>query len=397
MICYKINQRIIEMKTKLATAIALSLLAGTTFAAPTFYGEIDLSVDHVQADNKNGVEDRHITDLNSNNSFLGLKGDEKLTDRLSALYQAEFTFYGDEGSNSSNDVFVPRNILIGLKDEKIGVLKVGKIDTPVKQLSSVVDTFNNYVANNADVAGIMAGENRIDNVLVYETPAFQLGEGKLEGKLQLATGEGNDTINSTKGGYTVAGRGLGDSWSSSVVYSDKTFVAGLGYDKAIPSRFLGRGFLNADNTAPLLGQDVTASRNVIAEANTIRAIGRINLDNGLSLRALYQNSDIENASASPTANQAAAATIDDAQAWLIGAEYNLPNAKNWTVKGQYSYSDVTFNNASPDFEVNQILAGVDYAFSKQVKVYGTAGYLTVEQGSDEDKQILVGTGFEYKF
>ena len=383
------------MKTKLATAIAFSLLAGTTFAAPTFYGEIDLSLDHVQADNKNGVEDRHITDLNSNNSFLGLKGDEKLTDRLSALYQAEFTFYVDNGG--STDTFVPRNLLIGLKDEKLGTLKAGKIDTPVKQLSSVVDTFNNYVANNADVAGIMAGENRIDNVLVYETPAFNVGEGKLEAKLQLATGEGNDTINSTKGGYTVAGRGLGDSWSSSVVYSDKTFVAGLGYDKAIPSRFLGRGFLNADNTAPLLGQDVTASRNVIAEANTIRAIGRINLDNGLSLRALYQNSDIENASASPTANQAAAATIDDAQAWLIGAEYNLPTAKAWTVKGQYSYSDVTFNNASPDFEVNQILAGVDYAFSKQVKVYGTAGYLTVEQGSDEDKQILVGTGFEYKF
>src|SRR5690606_8271970 len=383
------------MKTKLATAIAFSLLAGTTFAAPTFYGEIDLSLDHVQADNKNGVEDRHITDLNSNNSFLGLKGDEKLTDRLSALYQAEFTFYVDNGG--STDTFVPRNLLIGLKDEKLGTLKAGKIDTPVKQLSSVVDTFNNYVANNADVAGIMAGENRIDNVLVYETPAFNVGEGKLEAKLQLATGEGNDTINSTKGGYTVAGRGLGDSWSSSVLYSDKTFVAGLGYDKSIPSRFLGRGFLNADNTAPRLGQDVTASRNVIAEANTIRAIGRINLDNGLSLRALYQNSDIENASASPTANQAAAATIDDAQAWLIGAEYNLPNAKNWTVKGQYSYSDVTFNNASPDFEVNQILAGVDYAFSKQVKVYGTAGYLTVEQGSDEDKQILVGTGFEYKF
>jgi len=396
MICYKINQRIIEMKTKLATAIALSLLAGTTFAAPTFYGEIDLSVDHVQADNKNGVEDRHITDLNSNNSFLGLKGDEKLTDRLSALYQAEFTFYVDNGGSS--DTFVPRNLLIGLKDEKLGTVKLGKIDTPVKQLSSVVDTFNNYVANNADVAGIMAGENRIDNVLVYETPAFQLGEGKLEGKLQLATGEGNDTIESTKGGYTVAGRGLGDSWSSSVVYSDKMFVAGLGYDKAIPSRFLSRGFLNADNTDARRGQDVTASRNVLAEANTIRAIGRINLDNGLSLRALYQTSDIENADASPTpANALVAANIDDAQAWLVGAEYNFPNAKNWTVKGQYSYSDVTFDDATSDFEAKQILAGVDYAFSKQVKVYGTAGYLTIEQGSDEDNQFLLGTGFEYKF
>lgn len=392
------------MKTKLATAIALSLLAGTTLAAPTFYGEIDLSVDHVQADNKNGVEDRHITDLNSNNSFLGLKGDEKLTDRLSALYQAEFTFYGDEGSNSSNDVFVPRNILIGLKDEKIGALKVGKIDTPVKQLSSVVDTFNNYVANNADVAGIMAGENRIDNVLVYETPAFQVGEGKIEAKLQLATGEGNETIKATKGGSTVAGRGLGDSWSSSVVYSDKTFVAGLGYDKAIPSRLLARGFLNADTA----GRDVDELSNFTTELNTIRAIGRVNLDNGLSIRGLYQVSEVEDADASVPVNStvegvttniapAFARNIDDAQAWLVGAEYNLPNAKNWTVKGQYSYSDVTFDDATSDFEAKQILAGVDYAFSKQVKVYGTAGYLTIEQGSDEDNQFLLGTGFEYKF
>jgi|GEM_PF-176757 len=390
------------MKTKLATAIALSLLAGTTFAAPTFYGEIDLSLDHVQADNKNGVEDRHITDLNSNNSFLGLKGDEKLTDRLSALYQAEFTFYSDECSTSSNDVFVPRNILIGLKDEKLGTLKVGKIDTPVKQLSAVVDTFNNYVANNADVNGIMAGENRIDNVLVYETPAFNVGEGKVEAKLQLATGEGNDTIKATKGGSTVAGRGLGDSWSSSVVYSDKTFVAGLGYDKAIPSRLLARGFLNADS------RDVGERSNFTTELNTLRAIGRVNLDNGLSIRGLYQVSDVENADASVPVNVTVegvttniaptfARNIDDAQAWLIGAEYNLPNAKKWTVKGQYSYSDVTFNNATPDFEAKQILAGVDYALSKQVKVYGTAGYLTIEQGSDEDNQLLVGTGFEYKF
>ncbi|ENU99173.1 porin [Acinetobacter variabilis] len=388
------------MKTKLATAIALSLLAGTTFAAPTFYGEIDLSLDHVQADNKNGVEDRHITDLNSNNSFLGLKGDEKLTDRLSALYQAEFTFYSDEGSNSSNDVFVPRNILIGLKDEKLGALKVGKIDTPVKQLSAVVDTFNNYVANNADVNGIMAGENRIDNVLVYETPAFNVGEGKVEAKLQLATGEGNDTIKATKGGSTVAGRGLGDSWSSSVVYSDKTFVAGLGYDKAIPSRLLSRGFLNSDydaNDTVNDGQAVEEARNILAETDTVRAIGRINLDNGLSLRALYQVSEIANANVSAAAQVETVENIDDAQAWLIGAEYNLPNAKNWTVKGQYSQNTVAFNDATPDFEAKQILAGVDYAFSKQVKVYGTAGYLTIEQGSDEDKQLLVGTGFEYKF
>ena len=53
-----------------------------------------------------------------------------------------------------NDTFVPRNIFVGLKDENCA-LKVGKIDTPVKQLSAVVDTFNNYIDNKADVAGIL--------------------------------------------------------------------------------------------------------------------------------------------------------------------------------------------------------------------------------------------------
>ena len=102
------------MKTKLATAIAFSLLAGTTFAAPTFYGEIDATVDYLPEDNASPVSDRDVIELNTNNSFLGLKGEEKLTDRLSGLYQAEFTFYVDNGG--STDTFVPRNLLVGLKD-----------------------------------------------------------------------------------------------------------------------------------------------------------------------------------------------------------------------------------------------------------------------------------------
>lgn len=378
------------MKTKIATAITLALFAGTTYAAPTFYGEIDLSLDYVAADNS-GQSDRSITDLNTNNSYLGLKGDEKLTDRLSALYQAEFTFYADDGDNGS-DTFVPRNIFIGLKDEKLGAIKTGKIDTPLKQLSGVVDTFNNAVDNTADIHGILGGENRIDNTVVYESPAFKVGEGKVEVKAQLATGEGDDTFKSTKGGYTVAGRGLGDSWSSSVLYSDKLITAGLAYDKAIPTRFLSRGFLNTDT--PTVG----AARNVLAEANTIRAIGRLNLDNGLSLRALYQTSEVENADASPTpAHVVAAENIDDAQGWLVGAEYKLPNAKAWTVKGQYSQNTTSFKDATSDYEANQIIVGADYALSKQVKAYGHVGYLTIEQASEDDNQFLVGTGLEFRF
>ncbi|ATO18354.1 porin [Acinetobacter sp. LoGeW2-3] len=385
------------MKTKLATAIALSLLAGTTFAAPTFYGEIDASVDYLPEDNRSGVSDRDVVELNTNNSFVGLKGDEKLTDRLSALYQAEFTFYVDNGGNS--DTFVPRNLLVGLKDEQLGAIKLGKIDTPVKQLSAVVDTFNNYIANKADVAGIMTGENRIDNVVVYEAPALAVGDGKLKATALLATGEAGG-ISQSKGGAKVAGRGLGDAWSASVVYDSKPVVLGLGYDKAIPSNFAGRGFQNA--SAPEVTGGVAGS--AFAAANTIRAIGRVNLlDNALAIKALYQTSEVEetaNADADDETLPTWLATIrniDDQQAWLIGAEYNLPNAKAWTVKGQYSQSTTEFKNGKSDYDAQQILVGADYAFSKQVKAYGYAGYLTLEQASNETKQPVVGTGLEYKF
>ncbi|EIM39296.1 MULTISPECIES: porin [Acinetobacter] len=375
------------MKTKLATAIAFSLLAGTTFAAPTFYGEVDVSIDYLPEDNANG--NRDVVEVNSNNSFLGLKGDEKLTDRLSALYQAEFTLYTDDGQGGDgNDTFVPRNIFIGLKDTQLGTLKLGKIDTPVKQLSSVVDTFNNYIDNKADVAGIFTGENRIDNVVVYESPAFTVADGKLNANLLLATGEASGVAKSN-GGAKVAGRGLGDAFSASLVYDNKKVIAGIGYDKAIPSNFAGRGFQNASEPEVTAG----VAGSAFAAANTIRAIGRINLDNSLALKALYQTSEVDTVAG----NDVAAASIDDQQAWLIGAEYNLPNAKNWTVKGQYSQSTTEFTTTKSDYEAQQILVGADYAFSKQVKAYGYAGYLTLEQGSNETKQPVLGTGFEYKF
>lgn len=369
------------MKTKLATAIAFSLLAGTTFAAPTFYGEIDATVDYLPEDNASPVSDKDVIELSSNSSFVGLKGDEKLTDRLSAIYAIEWAF----NSDGEGDDWSKRNRFVGLKDAKLGTLKIGAHDTPLKQLSSPVDTFNNYVGNRADVSGIFTGESRVANAVVYEAPAIALPQGAIKVNALLATGE-NSGIKSDKGVVKTANRGLGDAWSASVVYDSPVVVAGVAYDKAIPTNFLGRGFDNA--SAP----EVTGGT-LFAAANTIRAIGRVNLDDGLALKALYQTSEVENVAG----NVAGAANIEDAQGWLIGAEYNLPNAKAWTVKGQYSQNTTEFNNGTADYEAQQIFVGADYAFSKQVKAYGYAGYLTLERGSLETKQPVVGTGLEYKF
>ncbi len=369
------------MKTKLATAIALSLLAGSTFAAPTFYGEIDASIDYLPEDNRAAFKDKDVVELSSNSSFVGLKGEEKLTERLNAVYAIEWAFNSDgEGSDWSQ-----RNRFVGLKDAKLGTLKIGAHDTPLKQLSSPVDTFNNYVGNKADVTGIMTGETRLSNAVVYESPAFAVAEGKVQANVLLATGE-NKKIEKGNGASKSAGRGLGDTWSASLVYNNPVVVAGLAYDKAVPTTFAGRGFDNA--TYPEAGQ-----AGLFAAANTLRAIGRVNLDGGLALKALYQTSEVEKTDGNADGSE----FIDDAQGWLIGAEYNLPSAKAWTVKAQYSQNTTSFTNGKADFDAEQIFVGADYAFNKQVKAYGYAGYLTLEQGSAETKQPVVGTGLEYKF
>lgn len=379
------------MKTKIAAAIALSLLAGSTFAAPTFYGEIDASVDYLPEDNASGTSDKDVVEVSSNSSYLGVKGDEKLNDRLSAVYLAEWAFNADgEGTDWS-----ARNRYVGLKDAKLGTVKVGAHDTPLKQLSGVVDTFNNYVANKADITGIMTGEVRLANVVVYESPALTLPTGAIKFNALLATGE-DSGISKGNGASKAAGRGLGDTWSASLVYDSPMFVAGVAYDKAVPTTFLGRGFDNASAPEALpAGYDSNNKpATLFAAANTLRAIGRLNLlDNSLALKALYQTSETEKAKSNATGWD----NIDESQGWLVGAEYNFPSAKAWTVKLQYSANTTSFKDNTDDYDADQIMAGVDYAFSKQVKLYGYGGYLTLEQGNDETKQPVVGTGLEFKF
>lgn len=375
-----------KMKIKIVTAAVLGLLATSTFAAPTIYGEIDASVDYLPEKNAT-IGNKDVWEISSNSSFIGIKGDEKLTDRLSAVYAAEWGLSADGDTTDWSQ----RNRFIGLKDSQLGTVKIGKHDTPVKQLSSVVDTFNNYVGNKADIGGIFTGENRIDNTVIYESPAVKLLHGAFKFNALLATGESSG-IKATSGGAKVAGRGLGDAWSASVTYENPLLVAGIGYDKAIPSNFLGRGFLNA--AEPKLGTAPAAAA-TLAAANTVRAIGRLNPVEGLALKALFQTSEVEKSDGN--GNGASTDNIDDAQGWLIGAEYNIPQAKNWTVKGQYSQNDTSFKNNTADFKAKQVIAGADYAFSKQVKTYGYAGYLTLEQADKKDKQPVAGLGLEFKF
>ena len=371
------------MKTKIASAILFNAIATSTFAMPSIYGEIDASIDYLPEHNAIG-SNKDVWELHSNSSYIGFKGEEKLTDRLSAIYLAEWSISADGDGTDWGQ----RNRFVGLKDTQLGVLKVGKHDTPLKQLSGVADTFNNYAANSADIQSIMTGENRLDNAVVYESPNLQVPvlDGDIQIKALLASGESKG-INKSSGGVKAAGRGFGDAWSASASFSNPFLVAAVAYDKAVPSNFAGHGMLNASN--PHIDGGA-----IFAAANTIRVVGQLKPIDGLALKALFQTSEVEDV----VGNDIAAANIDDSVGWLVGAEYKLPQAQQWTVKGQYSQNSTGFKTAgTDDFDAEQIIAGIDYAVNKQVRTYGYAGYLTLKQGKEKDKQPLAGIGLEYKF
>ncbi|MCH7337344.1 porin [Acinetobacter sp. NIPH 2699] len=369
------------MKVNFLIASILSIVTSSTFAAPKFYGEIGANLDYLPENNAT-TSDRDVWKIQNRNSHLGVKGEEKLTERLSAVYLIEWGFNadGDKTDWSQRDRYV------GLKDTQLGTLKIGKQNSPLKKLSSAVDGFNNDVDNDADITGIMPGENRINNSVAYESPQFALNEQSTLGfNLLLATGE-SQGIKSNQGGVTVDGGGLGDAWSTSITYADPMFLAAIAYDKAIPSNFLGRGFLNATDTQ-------TDIDKVFAAANTLRLTGRIKPIEGLTLKALIQKSEVAEAKGNDTAT----ANIDDSIGWLIGAEYRLPNLDKWKLKAQYSQNSTSFKNDDADYDAKQIMAGVDYSFNKQVKAYGYTGYATFKQADAKDKQPVVGTGLEFKF
>lgn len=369
------------MKINLLIASMICMATSSAFSSPKFYGEVDTSINYIPEKNAD-VANRDTWEVNSNSSFLGIKGEEKLTDRLNALYLIEWAFNADgDGTDWSH-----RDRYIGLKDEKFGLLKVGKNNSPLKNLSSAVDSFNNYISNTADVKGIMPGENRINNSIVYDSPKITVSnKANFTFSILLATGEAQGIAN-RQGGVNVDGNSLGDAWSMSLKYTNPIFLAGFAYDKAIPSNFLDRGFLNAVNP-------YTDINRVFAAANTLRLISLIKPNEEMALKVLIQTSEIEEVSG----NQEGAANIDQSTGWLIGFEYRLPSDSKWNVKTQYSQSSTHFKNDDANYDAKQIMAGVDYLFNKQVKAYGYSAYAIFQQANLRDTQPVIGTGLEFKF
>lgn len=328
-------------------------------AAPTVYGQLNLSVDRVDFEGAGpGGADWEETQLNSNASRLGVKGEEVLGDGLSAVYKAEWAVSGDTAG--ANDL-TGRDRYLGLKSNSLGTIKLGAYDSPLKTSQGKIDQFNDLTYT--DLGNFISGDNRLNNLIGYESPKVA---DALNINVAVQSGEDN-------------GAGDDDGQSLSVVYEagglylaaamDNDIVDGLVVDlvtdlaAAVPFPYPGDEALSRD---------------------AIRLTGVYSADT-VQVGAMLQTSEFS--------NDEAGFDLDE-QSILLSA--SLAMGKN-TLKGQLIMANADLGGGA-EIDTTAIELGVDHNFTAMTKVFGQLALINVDAGAGaESDNTVIGVGMQTKF
>ena len=354
-------------KIALASAIALASITAA-HAAPTVYGKVLLTGEYTDVDDKTSKnDDTSSTKLVSNFSRIGFKGEDDLTDTTKLVYQLEYGIDVDAASNQDSkgkdkNQFYSRNTYIGLAHNTMGTLLAGRHDTPFKLAKGGVDVFNDY--DNVWLGKLMAGEQRVDNVIAYKSPTLVGTPVTFLGAVSLDECSQNDD---DKCLVTAAVPATGTTPAKPAVYRDKknAYSAMVNYDQN--GVYIGLGYDNS-----VYGNDTSGWR----LAGSLD-MGKMNMVDGLTLGALYQDYDFN--------------TDDNEQSWLLSGKYKV-GATPWAVKAQYI--DTSNQSGVKDNDATEVALGAEYSFNKATKGHLYAAQIDTDNVSDK---TIVGGGLEYKF
>lgn len=325
-------------------AVTAAIAATSAHAAPKLYGKLNLTAESYTKDFETApaTGDEDYTRLQSNASRFGVKGDDELTRELSAIYGIEWHVRadGDTGTDLSE-----RNRYLGIRSKTYGTVRLGKLDTFLKTSQGEIDLFNDYAG---DIEWTVGGENRINNVISYESPIFS----RLQANVLLQT---QDTATGAKNGS-----------SASVVYHDEArglYIA-LGADSGI------------DGKAALF-----ANR----ESDALRLVVSCALSD-LTVNALYGTSKKYNGK-------------DGETSYLLGAAYTLDDL---VLKAQYSSASVDDETpiaAGGTTGRTSVSLGIDYPLTAKTKTF--AFFTDREENrkgiANDIAETVVAVGIDHKF
>ena len=198
-------------KTLLAVALISAITSSAVMADTTLFGRVHASIDAVDI----GEASNNVSH-SDNISMLGVKGSEKISDNLDAVYHVEFAISGGDGSNIGN-----RDQYVGLRSNA-GTLLVGKKSTPFKGVWAKSDMFVGELGSQRPLTGgtqkgAGLGTNgtwnaRPDNSIIYMLPKM----GGFKAAIAHSTEQNNNGKTAT---------------SASAYYTMGALTTGAGYEK----------------------------------------------------------------------------------------------------------------------------------------------------------------------
>lgn len=339
-------------RTLIALGVAATVaLPMTAQAAPKIYGKLNLSVEQYEESfGDPAADDIEFVRLVSNDSRFGVKGEEELTATVSAVYQIEWEVLGDSAGDKPAADMKQRNRFIGIKHQDLGTIKLGAYDTYLKLAQGKADLFNDLFG---DMKYVIAGENRVINVVGYESPKFAGFQFNV-----MAQTQETDDKNEVDGG--VNGN------SASIVYdnADIGLYAALAMDN------------NINSSTPL--------NSTTREVDNMRAVLVYKIA-GLSLSGVYGVS--ENADDTVAEEKETGMTL--------GAAYTIGDQ---VIKAQYGVAEADEDGADPE-ERTMWSVGVDHNFNSKTRAYA---FYTVKEETgaasvDDEELTSLGLGIEHNF
>jgi len=321
-------------KRFLVAAMAATLVSPlAAHAEATVYGKIHASADFNSSDT---VADDAF-EVNNRASRLGVKGSEDLGGGLKAVYKMEF---GIEIDDSSKGNVTARNQYVGLSGA-MGTVLMGRHDTPLKMAQGKFDEFNDTIG---DMAAVIDGETRAENVVAYVSPKF----GQIKFVAATIAGEGVD-LGAANGGVQD---GIADGYSLAFSYGDAKSL-----------------FVSVSNHGGDLVQDI------------MRVVATYNMGD-FRVGGIYSVNDGGDISA----------TAEDETSMGVSAAMKLDD-KN-TVKFQYLATADDGGTADNDQTVTSV--GFDRAMSKATSVYAMYNAYAEDNNSVADVDT-VSFGIVHKF
>jgi len=194
------------MNLKILYCFTILFLSLSLPAEISFYGKLWITAEN---ENNNVASE---SDLVSNSSRIGFKGDLNAGSNLSLIYQLEYEVDPVDGKadESKRRTLKQRNTFVGIKGS-LGTLFLGTHDTAFKESQEKIDLYNDLAS---DIENILEGENRLSELVGFTTPVF--------GKNFSAT------FNLIK-----ENDGLGDASSFSLKYKTSNIYAALALDSEV--------------------------------------------------------------------------------------------------------------------------------------------------------------------